>query len=359
MSLAAPVTFSVIAGALPPGITLDQDGFISGSATTPGPYVFTVQATGSDGQSTTRAYGISVAGIDQVVLTEAELDESYFEQLTQTGMTGAVTWAITDGVLPAGITLDSDGTLEGTPTEDGDFPIEIAITNGTDTCHRVFVLTVEASTTQAYWRLEGPTAANHDEITGDLLTYNNFGAILTSPPAVVGNGLDIGGAAFCTFQQQGSTLAYTAPTGFSVAMWIRWSSAATGNEGFTYQWDNIGLPGFLSWIVGTGEYHFANLGVDTTGNTALLAADVFHFVVFTYDPADNNLRASFDGGAFVILGNPGVVTPVADATAYLLCGNEAVLYDEVQLYSFPLRPVDVAYLFNGGAGRVYPPVFPP
>lgn len=146
MSLAAPVTFSVIAGALPPGITLDQDGFISGSATTPGPYVFTVQATGSDGQSTTRAYAISVAGIDQVLLTPAQSNQPYFEQLTQTGMGGAVTWALTDGFLPDGITLSSAGLLEGEATEDGDFPIEITITNGTEVCHRDFVLTVEGPT---------------------------------------------------------------------------------------------------------------------------------------------------------------------------------------------------------------------
>ncbi len=39
-----------------------------------------------------------------------------------------VTWAITDGSLPAGLELLNDGTIAGTPTEFGEFPIQVTVT---------------------------------------------------------------------------------------------------------------------------------------------------------------------------------------------------------------------------------------
>ena len=56
----APYTFSISAGALPPGLTLNPvTGVISGTPTGPGTASFTVQATDVNGNTGTRAYALS------------------------------------------------------------------------------------------------------------------------------------------------------------------------------------------------------------------------------------------------------------------------------------------------------------
>lgn len=210
-----------------------------------------------------------------------------------------------------------------------------------------------------YWTLNGPINSNHDEVTGDLIVYNNVSSFLSEVPAIQADGLDITGVGgFCTIQNQGPTLAYDG-NGFSLAFWMRWGSAGTGNEGIFYQWDTSGLPGFFSWLVGTGEYHFTHSGGDTTGNTPLMSSDAFHFVVFTYDPVTGQLRMSVDGAATSLISTPGVVPPLADPNAYFLAGNEEVRYDEVAVFPFPLNAAQIAYLYNGGTGRTWPLSLPP
>lgn len=57
----APFTFSVIAGSLPPGLSLDlNSGVLSGAPTQTGLYNFTVQATDSDGIAGIQSYSLQV-----------------------------------------------------------------------------------------------------------------------------------------------------------------------------------------------------------------------------------------------------------------------------------------------------------
>lgn len=59
----ATVTFQIVGGALPPGLTFNSNsstGGITGTPTTAGTYTFTVQATSSDAQTATQTYGITV-----------------------------------------------------------------------------------------------------------------------------------------------------------------------------------------------------------------------------------------------------------------------------------------------------------
>ena len=58
----ATVTYQLVGGALPPGLTFGGNGSITGTPTTAGTYTFTVQATSSDNpaQVATQTYGITV-----------------------------------------------------------------------------------------------------------------------------------------------------------------------------------------------------------------------------------------------------------------------------------------------------------
>ncbi len=53
----------------------------------------------------------------------------YSVDLTATGGTGTVTFALTTGSLPAGITFGSNGALSGTPTQTGTFPFTVTATD--------------------------------------------------------------------------------------------------------------------------------------------------------------------------------------------------------------------------------------
>jgi hypothetical protein len=55
-----PYSWSVIAGTLPPGITVSTAGVISGTPTTLATYVFTVQVTDANGDTANRALGLRV-----------------------------------------------------------------------------------------------------------------------------------------------------------------------------------------------------------------------------------------------------------------------------------------------------------
>ncbi len=118
-----PYTFTVGAGALPPGLTLNpQTGVISGAATQEGNFAFTVRVTGAGGDEfVTRDYTLqvlrSVRLITQNPLPDGLVGSPY--NLTFVAQSGVAPYqfSVIDGQLPNGITLDgATGALSGTPT---------------------------------------------------------------------------------------------------------------------------------------------------------------------------------------------------------------------------------------------------
>ncbi len=130
-----PYTYSVSAGELPPGLSLDPDsGVISGTATTEGTYSFTVSALDFNLCAGSRDYTIFIQplvcpaiDITPEILPNASNGVPYSEQLIADGGVPPYTWLITAGTLPAGITLDSSGLLSGTPTEDAAFEFAVTV----------------------------------------------------------------------------------------------------------------------------------------------------------------------------------------------------------------------------------------
>lgn len=117
------VAWSVTVGSLPAGLTLNANtGAITGTPTTAGTSNFTVQAadSGTPQQKVTKALSITI--VQQLVVTTSVLPSgaitsTYSATLSSSGGTPAVTWAITVGSLPAGLTLNAaTGAITGTPT---------------------------------------------------------------------------------------------------------------------------------------------------------------------------------------------------------------------------------------------------
>ena len=72
--------------------------------------------------------------ITTTTLDAGQVGVAYSATLAATGST-PITWAVTVGVLPAGLTLSSSGVLSGTPTVDGSYAFTVEATGpgGSDT----------------------------------------------------------------------------------------------------------------------------------------------------------------------------------------------------------------------------------
>lgn len=148
----APITWSVSAGTLPAGLTLNAStGVLSGTPTGSGAFSFTVRASNDAGSGTKTFTGTIVASGSAPVVSSTALNPltqgvAFSQTLTAAGST-PITWAVTAGTLPAGLTLSSGGVLSGTPTGSGAFSFTVTATNGVGGGTKAYSGTITAATT--------------------------------------------------------------------------------------------------------------------------------------------------------------------------------------------------------------------
>ncbi|HYE78698.1 MAG TPA: Ig domain-containing protein, partial [bacterium] len=134
----APVTLSIVAGALPPGLTMDSDGSIVGTPAAMGMFDFTVRATDScDPPSTTeQLFQINVQSqgscpaldIETGSLPDARVDSGYGAQVVAVGGVGPLTFDVSSGQLPPGLSIVSGtGFIQGVPSAPGLFPFDVRV----------------------------------------------------------------------------------------------------------------------------------------------------------------------------------------------------------------------------------------
>jgi Putative Ig domain len=120
----APITWSIVSGALPAGLALDTNfGVIAGTPTVVGTSTFTVQATDSNIPPQTAQAALSITltasplKITTTSLPAGTASSPYSAFLRSSGGTPPITWSVSLGSLPAGLTLTpSTGLISGTPT---------------------------------------------------------------------------------------------------------------------------------------------------------------------------------------------------------------------------------------------------
>jgi Putative Ig domain len=135
----APFTWTVTTGTLPAGLSLNGGtGVISGTPTTPGTFNFTVQAADSSTpqQTATKALSIIVnpapLTITTTTLPTGTVTVAYNATLQSSGGTAPVTWSITVGTLPGGLSLNANtGAITGTPTTAGTSSFTVKATDST------------------------------------------------------------------------------------------------------------------------------------------------------------------------------------------------------------------------------------
>ena len=128
------INWSSTSGTVPPGLTLTTAGSLVGTPTTSGSYQFTAQAAAfNPPQTATQTFAITInralTVTSPAVLPLATLGDPYSVPLQANGGVPPYTWTNLGGLIPAGLTLTSDGILRGTPTGLGSFLLTFQVTD--------------------------------------------------------------------------------------------------------------------------------------------------------------------------------------------------------------------------------------
>ena len=141
----SPYGWSVSTGALPTGLTLSGAGSLTGTPTAAGTFNFTIQLGDFAGRTATASFTITVtAGLTiTTTLPDGTVGTAYSQTLAAAGGSGTLTWSVSTGALPDGITLNSSaGSLSGTPSAPGAFTFTVGVTGGGQTATKSFTITV-------------------------------------------------------------------------------------------------------------------------------------------------------------------------------------------------------------------------
>jgi hypothetical protein len=129
---ALPYRFTVLNGTLPPGLSLHEDGLLSGTPTQAGRWSFWVQLSDEDPPSASwcipkkseREFTV------QVGASPAAVGTPYWVSLWAAG-DAPQTWSVATGSLPPGLALNSaNGVIAGTPEVVGSFPLKVTAVDG-------------------------------------------------------------------------------------------------------------------------------------------------------------------------------------------------------------------------------------
>jgi len=164
--------WEIVNGALPAGLSMSSSGLVSGTPTTPDqtmPWVWVHDLTASEGgpswcggdNHSERQFVFTVAGgsgpapnpvpppapaqpalqITTGSLPKATEDTSYSTTLAASGASN-VTWAVSEGSLPAGVTLGSNGVLSGRPSSAGTYTFTVRVASGGASTSKQFQIVV-------------------------------------------------------------------------------------------------------------------------------------------------------------------------------------------------------------------------
>ena len=136
-------TFHITSGSLPPGLSVSDEGYISGTPTQAGRYEFFLTARydrpGCNKSPSDDRFVITInAGLAKLTLgpestTPGTVGKSYSLQMTAT-VADPKTWSISSGALPPGLAIDAaTGLIAGTPTAAGQFDFQVLAKMNADT----------------------------------------------------------------------------------------------------------------------------------------------------------------------------------------------------------------------------------
>jgi hypothetical protein len=114
-------TWTITSGSLPAGLALSSAGAISGTPSAAVSSNFTVKAV-SSGSSATKGLSITInptPTVTTVSLPNGAAGTAYQQTLAASGGTLPLSWTVSAGALPAGLSLSAAGAITGTPSAAG------------------------------------------------------------------------------------------------------------------------------------------------------------------------------------------------------------------------------------------------
>ena len=145
------VKYAITNGTLPAGLTLSEDGLISGTPTASGTFNVTVSASVADNSANSATAKVTLnlvterVAYDPKTLATAKAGAAY-EDSVASAVGGNFTYSLATGAaLPAGLALSADGTISGTPTTAGTYTFKVNATSGDTVLDRDFELVVAAA----------------------------------------------------------------------------------------------------------------------------------------------------------------------------------------------------------------------
>lgn len=143
------VKYTVVSGKLPEGLTMDASGSLTGAATDKaGEYQFTVECVVDGWVKKQAQYTVKVA---EAFTLEADggakVGTDFYATVEQSvinkdnGYDDEITYTLTDGALPEGLTLDATGAISGKPLQAGTFEFTVNVKATKTTSGRIPVIT--------------------------------------------------------------------------------------------------------------------------------------------------------------------------------------------------------------------------
>jgi hypothetical protein len=126
-----PYTCALVSGTLPAGLSLSSSCIVTGTPTTPGTTTVTVKGTDSSQPANTNSGPVTITVNPSTTLTVSSppdpvVGTPYMGTIPITGGTAPYHCVLASGTLPAGLTLNANCTIVGTPTTPG--PVTVTIT---------------------------------------------------------------------------------------------------------------------------------------------------------------------------------------------------------------------------------------
>jgi uncharacterized repeat protein (TIGR02543 family) len=170
-----PMHWSITTGTLPPGLTLSNQGVISGTPTRAGSYNFTVKVTDSNDHASSRKLTIAVKGSSTLSIKTATVVPTGqpgqpFEQiLTADGGNPPYKWSIVQGTLPSGLKLNSStGVMSGINNRKSPeiLTVEVMDAKGMTEEKQVVIDSLPKNEREIVWETPGLSAQNVPAGTG-------------------------------------------------------------------------------------------------------------------------------------------------------------------------------------------------
>jgi len=144
----APYSLSLTGGSLPPGVTISGNS-LSGTPTQIGTFSFTLAAQDAYGCMGSQSYTVGVTCpaiiLSPTALPNATVNTAYPQTISASPAL-AYTFSVTNGALPAGLTLNPNGSFSGTPTQTGTFNFRVTASFGGCSTFADYILLVNCPT---------------------------------------------------------------------------------------------------------------------------------------------------------------------------------------------------------------------